>query len=116
MTYSNCHDVCCDNCVEDSFELIDKLIKDIQLLASEVVRLRYSLSWFLPKHTGEMVRSESRSDLHGSYYGHRIYQDFISDYYDGVDPFENEMFCNHLDKLSKGEKSTDEFRSLTFWH
>jgi len=109
-----CHDACCDNCVEDSYELIDRLINDIQLLASEVVRLRYSLSWFLPEHTGEIVRSESRSDLHDTYLHFPIYQNFMSKYYDGNDPLQCEKFCNHLARLAKGEKSTDEFRSLTF--
>ena len=114
MTEHNCHDICCDNCVEDSYELIDNLVKDIQLLASEVVRLRYSLSWHLPKHTGEMVRCEIFSDLHDTYYHFPIYEDFTAAYYDGDDPLQSKKFCNHLARLANGEKSTDEFRSLTF--
>jgi len=55
-------------CGMDSFKLIDHLINDIQLLASEVVRLRYSLSWFLPKDVGETLRGEIICDLHSSYY------------------------------------------------
>jgi len=114
MTEYRCHDDCCNNCVTDSFQLIDHLIRDIQLLSSEVVRLRYSLSWFLPKHTGEMIRCECRSDLHGAYYDYPAYQSFVSIYCDGHDPLESEAFCDHLARLSKGEKSTAEFRSLTF--
>jgi hypothetical protein len=83
MTEHNCYDVCCNNCIEDAYELVDALVKDIQLLASEVVRLRYLLSWHLTEHTGEMVRCESRSDLHGNYYHYPTYQDYVSEYCDG---------------------------------
>jgi hypothetical protein len=113
MTENKCYDVCCDHCIEDAYELIEVLIRDIQLLASEVVRLRYLLSWHLPEHTGEMVRCESRSDLRGSYYHYPTYQDYVSKYCDGHDPFDCELYCNHMARLAKGEKSADEFRSLT---
>jgi hypothetical protein len=103
----------CEKCETGSFQLINHLIKEIQLLSSEVVRLRYSLSWFLPKHDGEMIRCEIVSDLHGSYYDYPAYQNFVSDYCDGDDPFESEVYCNHMAKLSNGEES-DEFRRLTF--
>jgi len=69
MTEFDCCGDCCDKCIEDAYEFIEVLVKDIQLLASEVVRLRYLLSWHLPEHTGEMVRCEIRSDLRGNY-GH----------------------------------------------
>lgn len=114
MKVLDCYGVCCDRCVEDSYELIDRLVKDIQLLASEVVRLRYSVSWFLPEHMGDMIRCEIRSDLYASYYHDRIYQDYMSTYYGGDDPLQSKKFCNHLAKLAKGKKSIDEFPSLTF--
>jgi len=114
MIEQRCHDVCCDNCVEDAYQVIDHLVKDILLLISEVVRLRYSLSWHLPEHVGETIRSEIASDLHGDYYNYPAYQRFVSEYCGGDDPLESKGFCNHLAKLSNGEKSTDEFRSLTF--
>ena len=103
----------CEKCEMDSFQLINHLINDIQLLSSEVVRLRYSLSWFLPKHEGEMIRCEIVSDLHGSYYDFPTYQHFVSDFCNGHDPLENEDYCNHMAKLSKGEESSDDYRSLT---
>lgn len=110
------HEIVNDYCEKsdlDSLQLIDQLIKDIQLLSSEVVRLRYSLSYFVPKHDGEMIRCEILSDLHGSYYDYPAYRHFVSDYCDGYDPFDNEGYCAHMAKLSKGEDSSDEFRSLT---
>ena len=103
----------CEDCEAESFRLIDHLVYDIQHLASEVVRLRYLLSWHLPKDVGETIRWEIVSDLHGSYYDYPTYQGFILRYFQGQDPFESERYCNHLMKLSKGEESS-EFRSLTF--
>jgi len=114
MIYHEMTDDYCDSCVMDSFQLINHLIKDIQLLSSEVVRLRYSLSWFLPEYDGEMIRCEIVRDLHGSYYDYPAYQHFVSEHCDGHDPLESEGFCNHMAKLSNGEESSDEFRSLTF--
>ena len=102
----DCYDV-------DSFQLISNLIEDIQLLSSEVVRLRYLLSWHLSKEDGETIRGEIVGDLHGGYSDYSAYRHFVSEYCDGYDPLESERFCGHLAKLSKGERS-DEFRSLTF--
>ena len=114
MKNLDCYGVCCDRCVEDSYDLIDRLVRDIQLLVSEVVRLRYSLSWHLDEHTGEMIRLEIRSNLHSPYYDHPVYQNYISDYYGGDDPLQSRKFCKHMEKLAKGKKSTDEFPDLTF--
>lgn len=103
----------CEDCKLDSFMLVDRLIEDIQHLASEVVRLRHLLSWHLPKDLGETIRGESLSDLHGSYYDYAAYMKFVSEYCDGDDPMESERYNNHMVKLYKGKESF-EFRSLTF--
>lgn len=103
----------CEDCKLDSFMLVDRLIEDIQQLASEVVRLRHLLSWHLPKDLGETIRGESLSDLHGSYYDYAAYMKFVSEYCDGDDPMESERYNNHMVKLYKGKESF-EFRSLTF--
>ena len=103
----------CEDCEAASFRLVDHLIFDIQHLASEVVRLRYLLSWHLPDDVGRTIRGEIVSDLHGSYYDYPAYQRFISRYFDGQDPFESDRYCNHWKKISKGVESS-EFRSLTF--
>ena len=107
------NDYCCEECEIDSFRLIDHLVNDIQHLASEVVRLRYLLSWRLPGDVGETIRGEIVSDLHGSYYDYPTYRRFVSRYVQGEDPFESDRYCDHLRKLSKGDDSS-EFRSLTF--
>jgi len=97
----------CIKCEVDFYQLIDYLIKDIQRLESEVVRLRFSLSWSLPKHYGEMLRYEVLSDLSSSYYDYPAYQQYISAYYDGHDPMESEGYTKHMIKLSRGELSFD---------
>jgi len=114
MAENDCPGVCCNNCIVGSYMLIDSLVKDIQLLASEVVRLRYMISFHIPKHTGEMLRFDILSDLYCSYYDYPIYQNYMSSFYGGEDPLDSDKFCKHMLKLSKGEKSTDEFPSLTF--
>ena len=104
----------CGNCELDYFQLSDHLIEDIKLLTSEVVRLRYALSLLLPKHNGEMLRADIVGDLYDCYYDYPAYKNLVSDFYDGLDPFDNDEFCDHLTKLAKGKKSTGKFRSLTF--
>jgi len=104
---------CCAKHEEETNQLVNHLLGDIQLLASEVVLLRYAVSWSLPKHEGETVRGEILSDLYGSYYTYPAYQRFISVYYDGEDPMEDKAFIEHLIKLSKGEVSAA-LRQLTF--
>ena len=103
----------CLRCEADFFLLIDHLVTDIQHLASEVVRLRHMLSWYLPEHLGKTIRGESLSDLHGSYYDYCAYSDFVSRFCDGDDPMERERYVEHMRKLSNGEES-NEIRSLTF--
>ena len=103
----------CEDCEAGTFRLIDHLVSDIQHLASEVVRLRYMLSWHLAKDVGETIRGEIVSDLHGSYYDYPAYQGYLSRYFQGHDPFESDRYCNHLRMLSMGEESS-ELRSLTF--
>jgi|GEM_PF-993425 len=114
MTEFDCRSDCCNNCIKHAYELVGALIEDIQLLASEVVRLRYLLSWHLPEHTGEMVRCEIRSDLRSSYYHYPAYQGYVTEFCDGHDPFECEQYCKHMARLARGEKSANKFRSLTF--
>jgi hypothetical protein len=113
IDYGMADDYCCEDCEMDSFKLVDHLINDIQHLASEVVRLRYSLSWHLPKDSGQTIRQEIVSDLHSSYFEHHTYHRFVSKYCSGLDPLESERYCDHLIKLGNGEESS-EFRSLTF--
>jgi len=111
--YEMITDYYCEECEASSFRLIDHLVNDIQHLASEVVRLRYMLSWRFPGDVGKTIRSEIVSDLNGSYYDYPSYKSFISRYHHGEDPFESDRYCNHLKKLSEG-KDSSEFRSLTF--
>jgi len=96
----------CANCEDEANRLINHLLGDIQLLALEVVMLRYAISWVLPKHDGGTLRSEILSDLYGSYYDYPAYQRFMSAYYGGNDPMEDKAFNDHLIRLSKGEVGT----------
>ena len=110
--FKEAHDPC-TRCEEETHQLLNQLIGDIQLLASEVVLLRYAISWTLSENEGKTLRDEILSDLYGSYYGHPAYQCFILAYYGGNDPMEDIVFNDHLKKLAKGEIS-EALRQLTF--
>lgn len=97
----------CDRCETDFFLLIDRLVNDVQRLISKVVCLRYSLSWYLGRHEGEMLRCDVLSDLHGDYYEQSVYQRFVSACYDGQDPMECEHYIDNLLKLSNGVGTVD---------
>lgn len=97
----------CDQCEMDSYILIDRLVKDIQRLEAKVVYLRYSLSRYLRKHEGEMLRCEILSDLSGSYYDQPAYQRFVSDYCGGLDPMDCDKYIVYLTNLSIGDAAAD---------
>jgi len=113
MTEFYPNDEYCAACEMESFNLIEHLIFDIQHLSSEVVRLRYMLSRYLPKEEGDTIRSEIFSDLHGSYYDYPAYKTYIANCCNDIDPVNSEAFVKHMQKISKGKKSSA-IRSLTF--
>jgi hypothetical protein len=96
---------CCDKCEMDFYDLIDILIKDIQHLESKVVCLRYSLSNYLPKHDGEMLRLDIFHDLAGVYWEQPSYQKYISERYGNHDPMDCKPYNDLLRKLSQGEET-----------
>jgi hypothetical protein len=97
----------CDNCEMDYYQLIERLINDIQHLESKTVRLRYLLSRFLPECDGETLRCEIFSDLAGNYYEQPAYQRHISKYYGGRDPMDDDNYCKLLLRISRGEEMVD---------
>jgi len=107
------NNICCDQCEQNPYQLVHHLIYDIQLLSSEVVRLRFLLSRFLPDQDGETIRQDILSDLHSSYDDYQSYCCFVIAHCLGEDPLQEDSFVSHLMKLSRGEESL-EWRSLTF--
>jgi len=103
----------CAACELDSFNLIEHLVFDIQHLSSEVVRLRYMLSQYLPKEEGDTIKSEIFSDLHGSYYDYPAFKKYILICCNDIDPMNSKAFETHMKKISMGKKSSA-IRSLTF--
>ena len=97
----------CEHCEMEYYQLIEQLVKDIQHLESKALRLRYSLSRFLPESDGETLRGEIFSDLAGNYCEQPAYQRYISKYCDGCDPMDNDNYNENLLKISKGEESID---------
>jgi hypothetical protein len=89
----------------DFYDLINKLVNDIQHLESKVVYLRHSLSGYLPEHDGKMLKYEIFSDLVGSYCEQPAYQKYISECHGGNDPMDSDMYNDLLKRLSRGEDS-----------
>jgi hypothetical protein len=95
----------CSKCEAEFFQLVDRLIKDIQHLESKAVHLRYSLSSLLSEYDGESLRYDIFSDLSRSHYDQPAYQKYIANCHDGDDPMDDAMYCDHLLRLAYGEES-----------
>jgi len=95
----------CDRCESRSHRLVEHLLWDIQHLEAKVVCLRYSLSRYLEKHMGEMLRCDIFSDLAGYYRELPAYQQFVDAYCCGDDPMEQDDYIQLLKKLSKGTET-----------
>jgi len=104
-TWTN--DEFCDGCRLDFYMSIDQLVKDVQRLEAKVVCLRYSLSLYLPKHDGRMLRCDIFSDLAGGYYDQPAYQRYVDACYGGQDPMEQSSYVRRLLMLSKGKGGVD---------
>ena len=105
MTDYEWDDGYCNKCEMDFYNLIDKLVKDIQHLESKVVCLRHSLSVYLPEHEGKMLKYEIFSGLAGSYWEQPTYQKYMSECCGGNDPMDSETYNDLLKRLSRGEES-----------
>jgi hypothetical protein len=89
----------------DIFRLIEVLISDIQHLESEVVRMRYELSRYLPAKERELLRSDILSNLGGRYAGNPAYDVFVREWCNGTDPMDSDEWVEHIWRLAHGEES-----------
>ena len=97
----------CDECEMGFYDFIDLLIMNTKHLESKVVSLRYLLSTFFPDYDAKMLRSDIFSDLSPSFYDQPVYQQYISKYYDGNDPMDDDEYCSLMIRLSRGEESVN---------
>ena len=104
MTDFGCHGVCCDNCIEESYELIDLLVKDIKHLEFKVIYLRHALSKHLSEYDGKMLMSEIFSDLSAPYWDKPIYQKYMKEYHEGVNPLDNGDLNKYLKRVLRGKE------------
>jgi hypothetical protein len=107
MVDYECDDDHCARHAMRFYDLIDHLIMDIQFLESKVVYLRYLLSTFLPIGDGEMLRDDIFRDLVGDYWDQAAYQEYMKEYYGGIDPMDSVEHNDFMMKLSKGEASAN---------
>ena len=89
----------------DCFRLVEALMADIQHLESEVVRMRYELSSYLPEKERELLRSDILSNLGGRYAGNPAYDVFVSQWCNGTDPMDSDEWVEHIWRLAHGEVS-----------
>jgi len=102
--YAECD---CDNCkcIGDFCMLVDSMVKDILHLESEVIRVRYQLSQYLPHPFDKRLRDDILSDLSGSYYDHDAYGEFVKLAHGGKDPMEAREWNSHVRELVSGRES-----------
>lgn len=87
----------------DVFQLIEALIADIQHLESEVVRMRYELSRYLPEKERNLLRSDILSNLGDRYAGNPAYDVFVREWCSGTDPMDTDEWVEHIRRLAHGE-------------
>ena len=99
--YDNCST--CGNVCE-FYQLTEDMIDDIKHLEKEVVRLRYSLSKYLPDYDGLMLRCDILSGLSRPYYEHPAYKQYISVNCAGNDPLDCKSYSKEMQMLAHGKK------------
>jgi hypothetical protein len=107
MTDFYCYGDCCDNCIEESYELIDSLVKDIKHLESKVVYLRYMLSKHLSEHDGKMLMSDIFSALSAPHWDKPVYQEYMKIYHDGSNPLDNGDLSKYLKSMKQGKEQSN---------
>jgi len=105
MIEYRCHDICCDNCIVDFYNLIDIMIKDIQFLQAKAVYLRLLLSRTLPEYDGWLLRNDIFTDLAGCYWDNPAYKRFMEEFHSGLDPMDDEGHYKHITRIRHGEES-----------
>ena len=95
----------CGDCpgMYEFISLIDCLVKDIQHLESETVRIRYELSRYLPHPYSADLLGDIVSDLAGRYSDDPAYQVYMKLMYDNRDPMESDEWASQIHRLAHGE-------------
>ena len=81
-------------------QLVDSLVKDIQQLELEAIRLRYELSKRLPAYAGMMLKADIYSALAGRYEWQEAYAKYVSLYCNGMDPLDNETYSSKMREMA----------------
>ena len=89
---------CADSCEAVLYlcELVDRLVRDVQVLELECISTRYLLSQHLPEEDGELLRMDILSNLAERHYGEPAYELYKAIMYSGGDPME---FHDYLVKV-----------------
>lgn len=73
-------------------EMIYYLAKEVKQLELEAIHLRYKLSKHISYYDGLLLRSDISLGLANRYEYQETYTKYISLYYEGTDPLDNESY------------------------
>ena len=100
--WQECLDADCCELIASYMELIDAMVRDIRHLKAETIRARYELSQkFDPEHKW-ITTVDILSNLDMPHYDSMAYQQYVSLYYDGGDPFSFKEYVDSMVRLAQG--------------
>jgi len=102
------HDKHCDDycfaCETEYIWFIDSLVNDIKHLELKIIYLRFTLSKYLSEHEGEMLMCDIFSDLSAPHWDNPVYQKYMKDFCDGLNPLDNGDLSKYLKKITSGNE------------
>ena len=103
--YDECLDL--DKCevIDQFFLLVDSLVKDIQHLEAECVRIRYRLSTYLDSPKNEFLQLDILSSLGRRYRDQPAYELLMIVMYGDGDPMEFREWTDEILAMAKGNDS-----------
>ena len=98
---------------EDFFCLIDALVQEINSLEAEVVRTRQVLTEYLPECWADGLRQDIFCNLSRCFSGDsELYDRYMSYYYDGIDPMDNNEKTALMLRLRDGIDETSYYHLM----
>ena len=89
---------------EENYEvtkLLQQMIDNIKKLTKETVLARGKVVSIANERDSQNGDADMFSNLTGGFYSSVIYQEFIEQIYDGIDPLDSEEFTQELITISK---------------
>lgn len=88
-----------ENC--EVTKLLEQMIDNIKELTKETVLARGKVVSIANKRDSQNWDADMFSNLSGVFYSSAIYQEFVEQIYNGIDPLDSEEFTQELKTISK---------------